>query len=127
MIVALEEDRDLVRDEQLVDGEGPGRAVLGEAGGAVGVLAAPLVQGGHINATALRAHHVVGEDKFILRLALLERGLEPEVLRIAVRDGPHVRALVATVEVIVDAHRRAPVRIDRHKKGIAACRHHRES
>ena len=69
--------------EQLMDGQVEAGAVLGEAVGAVGVFAAPFVEGGEFDAAAgggIAAEQVVDEDEFELGGAVFEGLFEPLVL-----------------------------------------------
>ena len=68
-----------------MDGQFPARSPLGELIDTFLISAAPLEKAGLLDAAAPRAEDVVGEDEFVLRLALFERVLEPLVLGIAER------------------------------------------
>ena len=94
MVVALEKDADLMLHHQLVDRELPARALLLEGAFALLALAAPFVEIGLVDAAASGAEDVVGEDELVLRLAGLERALEPLILSVADCDAPPVAVLL---------------------------------
>ena len=67
----LEEDRDAALDHELMDGQFPAGAFLGEFPGAAFVPAAPFPEVAFIDAAAARAHHMVGENNLNLACALV--------------------------------------------------------
>ena len=93
------------------------------------VPAAPFIQVGLLNAAAARAENVMGEDELVFGFALLERLLEPMVLRIAERDSPPVAILVSvmallavatsSVQTVVHQRGRVPVAIQDHEERVA--------
>ena len=102
VVMAVEDNVDLVLHEQVMDWHLPAGTLGGETGAAVGVFATPLVFVAHFDAAAcgilrgacggLRAaaDDVVHEDELVSRAAVLQRGLEPVILRFAEAPVPCV-------------------------------------
>ena len=126
--MALEEHADLVLHHQLVDGQFPAGTLFLEGAFALLALAAPFVEIGFVDAAAAGAEDVVSEDELMLRLAGLERVLEPLVLGVADGDAPPVAVLLVgalvflaalAAEAAVDQRRGVPVVIEEHEERIA--------
>jgi hypothetical protein len=127
MVVTPEEDADLVLHHQPGGWAAPARALFLERALALLALAAPFVEIGFVDPAAAGAEHVVGEDELMLRLARLERALEPLILRVADGDAPPVavllvRALVflaaLAAEAAVDERRRMPVVVEKDEERV---------
>ena len=125
--MALEEDAHLVLGHELMDGKFPAGALLLERPLPLLALAAPFVEVGLVDAPAAGAQHVVREDELMLRLARLERPLEPLVLGVADRDAPPIAVLLIVAlgllglgaEPAVDQRRRMPVVVEDHEQRVA--------
>ena len=105
MVVAMEDDVDLVHHKQIMNGHIPTGALGSKACSAVDVVAAPLVFVTHFNTAAcseLRCRHaidnglraapddVVHEDKLVFGTAVFERVAQPVVLRLTKGPVPRI-------------------------------------
>lgn len=105
VVVAVEDDVDLVLHEQIMDGHVPAGALGGKAGAAVDVVATPLVfvahfdaatrgelRGGHVvdDGLGAAADDVVHEDELVSSAAVLQRVTQPVILRFAEAPVPRV-------------------------------------
>ena len=112
-----------------MDREFPARALLLEGAFALLALAAPFVEIRLVDTAAAGAEHVVGEDELMLRLAGLERVLEPLILGVADGDAPPVAVLLVvaallalaalSAEAAVDERRRVPVVVEQDEERVA--------
>ena len=127
MVMALEEDADLMLHHQLVDRKLPAGSLLLEGAFTLLALAAPFVEIGFVDPAATGAEDVVGEDELMLRLARLERVLEPLVLGVADGDAPPVAVLLLgallflaalAAEAAVDERRRVPVVVEQDEERV---------
>ena len=97
MIVTLKENRHAVLGHQLMNRQFPTGSLLTELPLAPFIFSAPFVQIRAINTASPRSEHVMREDKFVFRLTLLQRLLQPPVLRVANGNSPPIAVLIPAV------------------------------